>query len=311
MTTKICNKCNIKQSEENFSIHSKATGKRRNYCKSCKHNYYLSIKPESKRGNYKEKQNIRTCSKCYETKDIIYFQIRNMNKNTYHSHCKDCLKEDRKNYYENNKEKYAITTKTYIKRTNNKKNLYIDNRVYSDNKKCTKCKKVLHVDNFFYDSQRQNLMSNCKTCTYTRKKLYLDNNPQIRIKKAISSRLSSCINKNYNSKTLIKYLGCSYDFFDKWLEFQLKFTKKLTLDNYGKKWHIDHVIPCSSFDFTDKKQVKKCTNWKNLRPLERIENIKKSNKILPFDIEHQKLLAKTFLCLNELEIITKKCKNIS
>jgi hypothetical protein len=58
-------------------------------------------------------------------------------------------------------------------------------------------------------------------------------------------------------------------------------------DNYGKyeegklKWHIDHIIPHSSFEYTsmNDESFKKCWSLENLRPLEAVENIKKSNKM--------------------------------
>lgn len=63
---------------------------------------------------------------------------------------------------------------------------------------------------------------------------------------------------------------------------------KKSLDNFadcrktadGKHgWHVDHIIPCSSFDLTDIKQQKICFHYTNLQPLWAIDNLKKSNKI--------------------------------
>lgn len=58
--------------------------------------------------------------------------------------------------------------------------------------------------------------------------------------------------------------------------------------NYGgynndirKTWHIDHIIPQSSFNIKEIGDCEflKCWNLSNLRPLEKISNIKKGNKI--------------------------------
>ena len=60
-------------------------------------------------------------------------------------------------------------------------------------------------------------------------------------------------------------------------------------DNYGTYWHMDHVTPCDSFDATNEDQLKKCFNWKNLRPLKGSENISKSAKIIIKDILNQEI----------------------
>ncbi len=50
----------------------------------------------------------------------------------------------------------------------------------------------------------------------------------------------------------------------------------MTWDNHGLYgWHIDHVVPLSSFDLTDHKQVKKACHWFNLQPLWAKENLSK------------------------------------
>lgn len=61
-----------------------------------------------------------------------------------------------------------------------------------------------------------------------------------------------------------------------------KFQPGMTWDNYGE-WHIDHIIPKSSFNITsiDCDDFKKCWCLENLQPLWAKDNIKKSNKIGP------------------------------
>lgn len=58
-----------------------------------------------------------------------------------------------------------------------------------------------------------------------------------------------------------------------------KFKKGMSWDNHGD-WHIDHIIPCASFDLTKEENQKKCFNYKNLQPLWALENMKKGCKLI-------------------------------
>ena len=54
---------------------------------------------------------------------------------------------------------------------------------------------------------------------------------------------------------------------------------KMTWENYGSYWHIDHIIPQSWFKYvgTDDPQFKACWTLENLQPLPAIENARKHN----------------------------------
>ncbi len=60
-----------------------------------------------------------------------------------------------------------------------------------------------------------------------------------------------------------------------------QFKEGMTWENHGLYgWHIDHIIPCASFDLTDLEQQKKCFHYTNLQPLWAKENLIKGVKIL-------------------------------
>ena len=57
------------------------------------------------------------------------------------------------------------------------------------------------------------------------------------------------------------------------------FDENMTWENYGTYWHIDHIKPRSLFKYTssDDLEFKNCWSLKNLQPLEKSANLKKSN----------------------------------
>ena len=125
-----------------------------------------------------------------------------------------------------------------------------------------------------------------------------EEDPHYRIITALRTRLNSLMKWNI-SETLTKYLGCNEMFFRSWLQYQ--FDDEMNWNNYGTYWHIDHVLPVSMFNHEDTEAVSICWNWRNLRPLEARENIKKSNSIDIDLYEDQKLKADLFL--NSLNIV--------
>jgi hypothetical protein len=72
-------------------------------------------------------------------------------------------------------------------------------------------------------------------------------------------------------------IGCSQSELRRHLELQFK--GGMTWANYGTKWHVDHILPCASFDHTDPRQVAQCWHWTNLRPMEAKKNIAKGARI--------------------------------
>ena len=81
------------------------------------------------------------------------------------------------------------------------------------------------------------------------------------------------------SKRSMELLGVpNMEFF--WNYLESKFKPGMTRENYGKEWHIDHIIPCIAFDLSKEENQKMCFHYTNLQPLWAHENLSKNSKIL-------------------------------
>jgi hypothetical protein len=64
----------------------------------------------------------------------------------------------------------------------------------------------------------------------------------------------------------------------KWLSYN--FTEETSFENYGSYWHLDHVIPVSSFDLKNPEEVYLCFHYLNYMPVTATDNLSKNNKII-------------------------------
>ena len=110
---------------------------------------------------------------------------------------------------------------------------------------------------------------------------------QVAIRGTLSTRIRTLLAKKHKSTT--EYLGCTVNYFMKWLESQ--FDESMSWDNHGSYWVIDHVKPCKAYDLTVDAQASECFHWKNMRPLEKTENAEKCDKVLPDVIARHRILA--------------------
>jgi len=104
----------------------------------------------------------------------------------------------------------------------------------------------------------------------------LRENPAWRIRFNLAGRLARFVSMRYdNFKTIV---GCDAQTLRKHIESQ--FIGCMSWKNYGKAWHIDHIVPCAAFDLCNPAQARICFNWQNMRPLWAKANLRKGKKIL-------------------------------
>jgi hypothetical protein len=193
----------------------------------------------------------KICSKCKEVKGIDNFNVdkRVKTKISYVSRCKSCLNLLNKNY-----------RKTYVDTRNRveyKKNYYMLNKSK-------------------FSTWNKNWRNNNNRSEYYRK--YRSKNISAKIACCCRNRIRNCIKKGYKSQSSLFLTGCkTWDELKNHLE--KKFTNGMSWANMGE-WHIDHIIPCSSFDLTNIEQQMQCFHYSNLQPLWAKDNLSKSDKIV-------------------------------
>lgn len=97
----------------------------------------------------------------------------------------------------------------------------------------------------------------------------------------LNHRLSSSMrkalkaNKDKSWNDILEYTTA-----DLKIHLEKQFKEGMSWDNYGKVWHIDHIIPMSWFKYNTHldKEFKKCWELNNLQPLYKEENLIKGNR---------------------------------
>jgi hypothetical protein len=115
-------------------------------------------------------------------------------------------------------------------------------------------------------------LSRKKFSVYIRKRRRT--NPNVRIKDNLNRGLRYLIKGERNSPTVAKLIGGSKEELLNHIEKQFKIG--MAWNNFGAIWSIDHIKCCKSFLLTCRFHQLECFNYKNLRPLFKQENQKKS-----------------------------------
>lgn len=164
--------------------------------------------------------------------------------------------------------------------------------------KCDSCyKNKQNASNKIYAPKRIITKSQRKKIN-KQKQQRIENDPSYKLRGRVSSSVRRILRLNSGSKngsSILDKLSYTIEELRSHLESQwVGDNSWMNWDNYGiykrggeRKWHIDHIIPQSllPYDTMDHPNFLKSWALENLRPLEAIENIKKSDKII--NIEEQ------------------------
>jgi hypothetical protein len=192
----------------------------------------------------------KQCNRCQKDKPLSDYHKNKKCKDGLTTYCKCCSKEYRRLRYINNREEELNINKKWAEKNKEKRSQDAKKR-YQQNK------------------ERLNAIDRQKT----------KEDPIYKIKKNLRRRILHAIKDNYKSDKTMNLIGCSIEEFMKYIE--TKFQVGMTWENHGVNgWHIDHIVPCSSFDLREDKQQKQCFHYTNLQPLWAKDNWSKGDKIL-------------------------------
>jgi len=208
---------------------------------------------------------MKTCIRCHLPKSLSDYHLQSYKPDGHRSICKSCRVPDTADYYTRNREIVKQRWSEYLKNhPDYNREYYFSNPQYFEQYRVT------HADH--YKKWRQ---KNKKELASYRIQLKT-RDPNFKVACSLRSRISSLIRKSGVKKETksTELLGCSIDEFRKHLE--LQFSNGMTWDNYGT-WHIDHIVPCSSFDLTKINEQKQCFHYTNQQPLWAMDNLRKGN----------------------------------
>jgi len=197
-------------------------------------------------------------------------------------------KEYNKRYWEKNKERIKIKNRERGKRyradPKNKEKIKESNRKYAIKNR----EKILAYHAKYRKKNKEKINQGGKEWYYknkekvrARQRIYeriRRNTLHFKIKDNMRRRIRTALKKDNGKKTkrTMKLVGCTAEQLKQYIEKQFKPGMSWEQRN---SFHIDHIIPCASFDLTKLSEQKKCFHYTNLQPLYPIENIKKGAKL--------------------------------
>ena len=199
----------------------------------------------------------KVCSRCKETKSTIHFNKDLKSKDTFKASCKKCISAYNKEYNKNNNIKRRKHAKEWKEENKERVNKYMLS---------------------YIDKNKQTIY---KKSTEYHKKRY-NSDPVFKLRRLLRDRIYKTLTTERITFKTKELLGCDFQYLKSYLSFQ--FTSKMSWENHGTYWEIDHILPCSSFDLTDIEQQKQCFHYTNLQPLTKKDNRMKSNKIFKTNV---------------------------
>lgn len=239
---KVCKKCNIEKSVDEFGNNKTQKDGKKIYCRECE-----LKRAREYRGRNREKVNESARLYRINSRDKYNENVKRYLEKNPHMTSGERYKRKKEDpkFVEEIREYHREWRKKNIEKVRKNKKEY-----YHNNKE-----KLLRENNEYKKNRR-------KTDGFYRMKLNLRN------------RIRDYLNGRGKSKRTMEIVGMNEVEFKDYIE--KKFVDDMTWDNYGK-WHLDHITPLC--EANNPEEALLLNHYTNLQPLWGIDNIKKNRKV--------------------------------
>lgn len=195
---------------------------------------------------------MKTCTKCLKLLDYTYFHRAKNIPDGYHTRCMVCKNKSGRKHYHKNKESINVE----------KRKKY--------------CPKVKHG---YYLKNKEKIQQ--RTALYKKNRYHVD--LEFKIYELLSAGLRRLLRGKSKNNRALHYLGCTVSEFQEYIE--SKFQDGMGWENWSQSgWHLDHIIPLSSFNLLDEGEIMVACHYTNFQPLWAKDNFKKGAK-LPHELD--------------------------
>lgn len=291
-THRNCTKCHQEKPLEEFCKNKRGKYGRNSRCKACMRAAYHELPKDRKQKMFKrtleryherqepkrqakerERQRLiakpdKRCAKCGEVKPKSEFGNAPRYTDGKRPYCKPCHAAGNRKWRETYPDRSAEASARWKRENRERANEIARRHYHRYPEKCRQRIAEWRESNPELARQVQ-LKSNRKR----RKR------PDVRIHDAVGNRLRDCIK---SGKDYIKSFDLlEFDLEELMRHLERQFQKGMSWDNFGE-WHIDHIIPLSSFEIENwqSPDLKAAWHITNLRPIWASENLSKGAKIM-------------------------------
>lgn len=207
---------------------------------------------------------LKICRKCGLEKSINDFPIRKCSPDGYDPWCKECRNRTNREYRETHQQQFKAMRQRHYQR--NIEKMRAEKIAYGKKHKEQKAE----YDRKYRQENKPRLRAQIRE--------WERNSLENRLRRNLRRRIAHVLRGETKSESSFALIGCTLGELKTHLE--NLFLPGMTWENYGHfGWHIDHIVPCCSFDLSKPEEQRQCFHYTNLQPLWWRDNLTKAAKM--------------------------------